>query len=256
MAERRMLSKKIVESAKFLKMPSTSQNLYFHLIMNADDDGVVEAYSVMNLVKANEDDLRVLIGKDYVKVLNEDLVTYIIDWQEQNRLRADRKIDSIYKELLLQVCPQVQLLEKKERSDTKKGKKESGRSIDNPRTAQCSVVEDSVEKDRGVENSIDECMYQLGNERITHTEYDDLIRQHPKKNVDEVIHRIINHPYWNCLNREVILKWCEEAEKRISKSKKNSFNDFPQREYDFDELEKLLLNNSLHATERRIADVS
>lgn len=91
MAERRMLSKKIVESAKLLKMPSTSQNLYFHLIMNADDDGVVEAYSVMNLVKANEDDLRVLIGKDYVKVLNEDLVTYIIDWQEQNRLRADRK---------------------------------------------------------------------------------------------------------------------------------------------------------------------
>ncbi len=60
--------KKIVESAKFLKMPSTSQNRYFHLIMNADDDGVVEAYSVMNLVKANEDDLRVLIGKDYESV--------------------------------------------------------------------------------------------------------------------------------------------------------------------------------------------
>lgn len=130
MAERRMLSKKIVESAKFLKMPSTSQNLYFHLIMNADDDGVVEAYSVMNLVKANEDDLRVLIGKDYVKVLNEDLVTYIIDWQEQNRLRADRKTNSIYTELLLQVCPQVQLLEKKERSDTKKVKK----NLDGPWT--------------------------------------------------------------------------------------------------------------------------
>ena len=130
MAERRMLSKKIVESAKFLKMPSTSQNLYFHLIMNADDDGVVEAYSVMNLVKVNEDDLRVLIGKDYVKVLNEDLVTYIIDWQEQNRLRADRKTNSIYTELLLQVCPQVQLLEKKERSDTKKVKK----NLDDPWT--------------------------------------------------------------------------------------------------------------------------
>lgn len=41
MAERRMLSEKIVESAKLLEMPSTSQNLYFHLIMNADDDGVV-----------------------------------------------------------------------------------------------------------------------------------------------------------------------------------------------------------------------
>lgn len=255
MAERRMLSKKIVESAKFLKMPSTSQNLYFHLIMNADDDGVVEAYSVMNLVKANEDDLRVLIGKDYVKVLNDDLVTYIIDWQEQNRLRADRKINSIYTELLLQVCPQVQLLEKKDRSDTKKAKKESGRSMDNQRTAQCSAVQDSVDKDRAVENSIDECMYQLGNERITHTEYNDLIYLHPKEIVDDVIHRIIEHPYWNCLNKEIIIKWCTEAKKRMYQTKKNSFNNFPQREYDYDELERMLLNNPVHGTEGGIADV-
>lgn len=255
MAERRMLLKKIVESAKFLKMPSTSQNLYFHLVMNADDDGIVEAYSVMNLVKANEDDLRVLMGKDYVKVLNEDLVTYILDWQEQNCLRADRKTNSIYSELLLQVCPQVQLLEKKERSDTKKGKKQSGRSMDNQRTAQCSVVKDSVGKDRVVENSIDECVYQLGSEKITHTEYNELIKQEPKEIVDEVIHRIIEHPYWNCLNNEVIIKWCDEAKKRKNSSEKNRFNNFQQREYDYAELEKLLLNSSLHDTEGGIADV-
>ncbi len=250
MAERRMLSKKIVESAKFLKMPSTSQNLYFHLVMNADDDGIVEAYSVMNLVKANEDDLRVLIGKDYVKVLNEDLVTYITDWQEQNRLRADRKINSIYTELLLKVCPQVQLLEKKDRSDTKKSKKESGRSMDNQRTAQCSVVKDSI-----VENSIYECMYQLGSEKITHTEYNELINKEPKEVVDEVIHRILEHPYWNCLNKEVIIKWCSEAKKRMQLPKKNSFNNFPQRKYDFDELEKMLLEKSYGDTEGDIVDV-
>ena len=71
-----MISRKIVDSARFLKMPATSQNLYFHLIVNADDDGVVEAYPVINMCKANEDDLRVLVGKGFVTVLDEDLVTY------------------------------------------------------------------------------------------------------------------------------------------------------------------------------------
>lgn len=47
MAERRMFSARITESTRFLKMPATSQNLYFHLGLNADDDGVVEAYPVM-----------------------------------------------------------------------------------------------------------------------------------------------------------------------------------------------------------------
>ena len=101
MAERRMFSKVVVESARFLKMPVSSQNLYFHLAMNADDDGVVEAYSIIKLVKANEDDLRVLYAKGFVKILNEDLVTYISDWREQNKIRPDRKKDSIYADLVV-----------------------------------------------------------------------------------------------------------------------------------------------------------
>lgn len=83
MAERRMFSKSVVESARFLKMPPSSQNLYFHLGMNADDDGIVEAYPVINMIKAQEDDLRVLFSKGFVKILNPDLVTYIADWREQ-----------------------------------------------------------------------------------------------------------------------------------------------------------------------------
>lgn len=65
MGDRRMISRKIVASARFLKMSATSQNLYFHLLSAADDDGVVEAYPIINMCKANEDDL------------NEDLVTYM-----------------------------------------------------------------------------------------------------------------------------------------------------------------------------------
>ena len=131
-----MFAKSVVESARFLKMPVSSQNLYFHLGMNADDDGIVEGYSVINLIKANEDDLRVLYSKGFVRILNEDLVTYIADWREQNRIRPDRKKDSIYTNLLLQMEPDVELLERRERSDLVK---KSGPSMDGHMSAQCSV---------------------------------------------------------------------------------------------------------------------
>ncbi len=117
MAERRMFSKRIINTAKFLKMPPSTQNLYFHLGINADDDGIVEAYNVLQTVGATEDDLKILVAKELVQVLNEDLVTYIVDWTENNKLRADRKIDSIYKELLLKINPDAKLLESRERAD-------------------------------------------------------------------------------------------------------------------------------------------
>lgn len=135
MSNRRMISKSVVESARFLTMPISSQCLYFHLIVNADDDGVVEAYPVVLLCKANPDDLKMLAEKEFVFVLNEDMVTYIMHWREMNILRADRKTDSRYKELLMEKLPGVPLLPKKQRSDTKKNSVH-GLALDGPRTAQ------------------------------------------------------------------------------------------------------------------------
>lgn len=120
MASRRMFSLRIINSARFLKMPISSQCLYFHLGLHADDDGIVEAYTVMNAVGASEDDIRVLTAKGFVTVLNEDLVAYINDWQENNKIRSDRKTDSIYRDLLLQVLPDVQLQDRKPRADSTK----------------------------------------------------------------------------------------------------------------------------------------
>lgn len=113
MGDRRMYSKKICRSARFLKMPTSSQNLYFHLGLDADDDGVVEAYPVMCLTGSTEDDLKILVAKELVIPLNHDLVCFITDWREHNAIRADRKVDSLYKDLLLQVVPNAELLEPK-----------------------------------------------------------------------------------------------------------------------------------------------
>lgn len=157
MAERRMFSKRIINSARFLKMPTSTQLLYFHLGLHADDDGVVEAYTVMNSIGVTEDDLRILVAKGFVQVLNEDLVTYITDWKENNKIRADRKVDSIYKDLLLQMVPDAQLLQSRQRADAKKKVIElpSGRPTDDQWTTNGQPT-DGIGKDRLGKDSIGE----------------------------------------------------------------------------------------------------
>ena len=103
MAERRMFAKSIIGSARFLRMPPSSRLLYYDLGMYADDDGVVEAFSVMRQTSATEDDLRVLVSKGFVTVMNEDLVSLITDWNTNNFIRSDRYHPSIYKDLILQL---------------------------------------------------------------------------------------------------------------------------------------------------------
>lgn len=156
MAIRRMFSKRVIESARFLKMPLSSQALYFHLGMKADDDGIVEAYPVVKMVGASEDDLKVLVSKGLVQVLTEDLVSYITDWTENNQIRADRKIDSIYKDLLLQINPEVKLIEKRPRADVlKRQMTDDGQPMDVQWTTNGQPM-DGIGKDRVVEDRLEE----------------------------------------------------------------------------------------------------
>lgn len=113
MASRRMFSRRITDSSRFVRMPLSAQALYFHLGQHADDDGVVESYPVMKMVGANEDDLRMLILKEFVIPLNNDYVSYLPDWMEHNKIRADRKEDSLYIDLLLQVVPDAEIRQAK-----------------------------------------------------------------------------------------------------------------------------------------------
>lgn len=142
MAQRRMFSLKIIDSAKFLKMPSSSRLLYYDLCMRADDDGVVEGFNVLRMTGASEDDLKILVAKEFIKILNEDLVAYVTDWKEHNKIRADRKVDSIYKDLLLQIIPEIKLLEPKQRADLKPKEKTDDNWTSNGQS------EDGLGKDR------------------------------------------------------------------------------------------------------------
>ncbi len=102
MAERRMLSKKIFQSRQFLMMPFEAQALYTHLILSSDDDGVVEAFPIVRMIGANEDSLGLLVIKKFILPLNDDMVYFVTDFEEQNKIRADRVQPSRYRDLLLE----------------------------------------------------------------------------------------------------------------------------------------------------------
>lgn len=123
MANRRMFSNRIARSAKFLQMPLEAQALYFHLILNADDDGVVETYPITRTLGTASDIIKILLTKEFIMRLNEDQVMLINDWQEHNSIRSDRKVDSIYKHLIPE---NVDLLEAKPRTDVKDNSKRIG----------------------------------------------------------------------------------------------------------------------------------
>ena len=100
MSERRMFSKAVIGSGRFLLLPHAVRLLYYDLGMYADDDGIVEAYTVMRQTGAREEDLKMLVEKGFVEVLNDDLVTRICDWKVNNRIRQDRYRPGIYREYL------------------------------------------------------------------------------------------------------------------------------------------------------------
>lgn len=90
MAHKRMFSKDITSSDAFREMPTSSQALYFHLGMEADDDGFLDNYKgLMRAVNATEDDLRILIAKRFL-ILFPSKVVVVKHWLINNTIRKDR----------------------------------------------------------------------------------------------------------------------------------------------------------------------
>lgn len=96
LAQKRMFTMKIVDSDAFLDMPATTQCLYFHLNMRADDDGFIgNPKRIMKITGASEDDLRLLIAKRFVLTF-EDGVIVIKHWRMHNTLSRDRYTETSY----------------------------------------------------------------------------------------------------------------------------------------------------------------
>ena len=98
MAERRMFAKTIIDSDPFLDMPLSTQALYFHLAMRADDDGFVnKPKSLMRMVGCKDDDLKLLFVKKFL-IPFESGVVVIKHWKIHNYIRKDTYTETKYKE--------------------------------------------------------------------------------------------------------------------------------------------------------------
>lgn len=98
MAERRMFSKTIIDSDAFLDMPLSTQALYFHLSMRADDDGFVNnPKKIQRIIGCGDDDLKLLMVKKFLIPFESGIVV-IKHWKIHNYIAKDRYHETNYLE--------------------------------------------------------------------------------------------------------------------------------------------------------------
>lgn len=100
MAERRMFAKTIVESDAFLEMSLSAQALYFHLGMEADDDGIVaNPTAIQRMIGAAPDDLKTLLAKRFILGFDSGVIV-VKHWKINNYIQKDRYRPTTYIEEL------------------------------------------------------------------------------------------------------------------------------------------------------------
>lgn len=198
MAERRMFAKSVTNSARFLMMPAAARLLYYDLGMHADDDGVVEAFTVMRTTNATEADLQVLVAKGFIRVLNDDLVSHVVNWKQNNLIRGDRYKKSVYAELL-------------EEGET------NGKPSVNQRETQVRLGEESKGKESGGENTPRTAYGIYKNVFLTDEEYKALQLDVPdlNKTIDKLSMHIKSTGRTYASHEATVRKWAmEDAEKK------------------------------------------
>lgn len=96
MAQRRMFSKKVTDTDAFLDMPLSTQALYFHLNMHADDDGFIDnTKTIQRMIGSSDDDRKLLVAKQFLLPF-ENGVVVIKDWRVHNYIRKDTYNQTMY----------------------------------------------------------------------------------------------------------------------------------------------------------------
>jgi hypothetical protein len=98
MASRRMFDIEFIDADAFLDLPATSQLLYFHLGLRADDDGFIHnPKKIMRCCGGTDDDMKILIAKKYLIAFDSGIVV-IKHWKLHNKIPKDRYKETNYKE--------------------------------------------------------------------------------------------------------------------------------------------------------------
>jgi len=103
MAERRMFAKKIIDSDAFLDLALSTQSLYFHLSMRADDDGFINnPKKIMRMIGASQNEMETLIQKRFL-IAFEGGIVVIKHWRIHNYIQKDRYNPTLYQEIYKQI---------------------------------------------------------------------------------------------------------------------------------------------------------
>ena len=249
MANRRMFSLDVVDTDKFLDMPASSQNLYFHLGMRADDDGFVSSpRRITKLVNCATDDLNVLISRGFILDVGDGIIV-VSHWRQNNYVPKDRYHPTIYQK------------EKALLTDDGGVYKLNTPCIQNVSNLNTQIRIDKFSKEKDIPSApADESpcagSFLLNDESTFVITEDDAVnsqRLYPGIDVRQELRNIEAWCLSNPKNRKTrtgakrfLNGWLSRSQnsarpEKKTKAKPTGFTNFQQRDYDFDELEKKLL---------------
>lgn len=232
MAQKRMFDKIITNDDNFLEMPNSTQALYFHLSMNADDDGFVNNWkSIMKITGTKEDDLKILISKSYLIPFDSGIIV-IKHWRINNYLRGDRYRPTQFQK-------EFNMLENHENKAYQLKSEWSTIGIPVVNPDKIRIDKNRIEKNREEENSIDNKKMSLTSDEMPLTseemslETDNLssndslaIASHtPTENKKEVFNNFLNIYNQECTNLPKCLKITEKRKVAINKCLKEKIDE-------------------------------
>lgn len=193
MAERRMFARAIIDSDAFLDMPLSTQALYFHLSMNADDEGFVgNPKKIQKMIGARDDDYQILVSKRFILAFPSGIIV-IKHWKINNYIQADRFKATTYIEEKATLT-----------LDLKKAYVERIQNV-SKMYAQYRIGKDSIGEDS---------IGGAGESVLTKEDYDELVSNLGKTDTDYYIQRIIafkkKKPEATFDTKATILKWARE----------------------------------------------
>ena len=225
MAQKRMFDKLITNDDNFLEMPNSTQALYFHLSMNADDDGFVNNWkSIMKITGTKEDDLKILISKSYLIPFDSGIIV-IKHWRINNYLRGDRYRPTQFQK-------EFNMLENHENKAYQLKSEWSTIGIPVVNPDKNRIDKNRIDKNREEENSIDNKKMSLTSEemsletdKISSNDSLAIASPTPTENKKEVFNNFLNIYNEECTNLPKCLKITEKRKVAINKCLKEKIGE-------------------------------
>lgn len=270
MAERRMFAKTIIDSDAFLDMSLSTQALYFHLSMRADDDGFVNnPKKVQRMIGCGDDELKMLVAKKFIIPFDSGICV-IKHWRIHNYIQTDRYKETVYQEekshLTLKENKAYKYLDTMCIHDVSKVETQDRLEIGKDRL---EIGKDNIELDNICSNKLQPIIdrwNELGLQKLISiktgtTRYKLLnarIKEYGEEKVIQAIENINNSTFLKGQNSKswtITFDWLIKPnnflkvlegnyeDKKINnrKGSKLRFDNFKGRDYDYDDLEKKLL---------------